>query len=281
MTSERILYVSDMDGTLLGADSQLSDYTVDALNRLIGGCGMLFTVATARTPATVVPLMSRVRAQLPFVVMSGAALWDPVTASFGQVQVIGEEVVTAVVEIFARHRMAPMVYRRHGNRMHATHCGLLSPAEQTFVEQRQNLPLKEFRLNQSDYTAAAGDDAMLIFAMNDYGRLKRVADDVRSRINAEVMFYHDIFDPAVGLLEIYRAGTTKAAAIKRLARQVGADRIVAFGDNRNDIAMLQAADVAVAVGNAVPELKNVAQVAIGNNTDNAVANYLIKQFEPL
>ena len=50
------LYVSDMDGTLLGSDSRLSAASALMLNRAIAG-GVLVTVATARTPAPEVPLM--------------------------------------------------------------------------------------------------------------------------------------------------------------------------------------------------------------------------------
>ena len=58
----RTLYVSDMDGTLLNEESVLSPGTIDTLNRVIEDLGGLFTVATARTPATVVPLMQDVHA---------------------------------------------------------------------------------------------------------------------------------------------------------------------------------------------------------------------------
>ena len=76
------LYVSDLDGTLLGEDSQLSAVTVATLNRIIEELGGLFTVATARTPATVVPLMQEVHARLPFIVIGGSAMWNPVTGSY-------------------------------------------------------------------------------------------------------------------------------------------------------------------------------------------------------
>ena len=45
------------------------------LNRLIGQ-GMLFTVATARTPATVVDLLAGVDLRLPAVLMTGTLLYD-------------------------------------------------------------------------------------------------------------------------------------------------------------------------------------------------------------
>ena len=82
MNTNKTLYVSDLDGTLLGEDSRLSAVTVATLNHVIGELGGLFTVATARTPATVVPLMSQVHSTLPFIVMSGAALWNAATACF-------------------------------------------------------------------------------------------------------------------------------------------------------------------------------------------------------
>lgn len=56
-----------------------------------------------------------------------------------------------------------------------------------------------------------------------------------------------------------------------LARQVGAERITAYGDNINDLPILNIADDAVAVENAVPEVKAVASRVIGPNTSDAVA----------
>ena len=63
------LYVSDMDGTLLNSNSVLSQYTTDKLNEFIANEGVLFTVATARTPATVVSLMSNIKASAEEIVL--------------------------------------------------------------------------------------------------------------------------------------------------------------------------------------------------------------------
>jgi hypothetical protein len=93
------------------------------------------------------------------------------------------------------------------------------------------------------------------------------------------MLYHDIFDESEGYLEIFTAGTSKAAAIRNLAREVGAERVVVFGDNRNDIAMMQAADHSVAVGNAFPEVKAAASEVIGPNTDDSVARWIEQELE--
>jgi len=269
------LYVSDLDGTLLGEDSQLSAVTVATLNRIIGELGGLFTVATARTPATVVPLMQQVHARLPFIVIGGSAMWNPVTMSYEHTRGIDDMTVNAVADVFDRRGAHPFIYRRHGkNLLHTHHYGPLSPQEERFIAERQHLPLKQFFLDDRDFRHS-DDEALLIFSMNKYAVLKSIADDLRTSVpTCSVMVYHDIFDESEGYLEIFSAGTSKAAAIRDLARQLGAGRVVVFGDNRNDIAMMQAADFSVAVDNAFTEVKAVASEVIGPNTVDSVARWI-------
>jgi Cof subfamily protein (haloacid dehalogenase superfamily) len=272
------LYVSDLDGTLLGEDSQLSAVTVATLNRIIGELGGLFTVATARTPATVVPLMQQVHARLPFIVIGGSAMWNPVSMSYEHTRGIDDMTVNAVADVFDRRGAHPFIYRRHGkNLLHTHHYGPLSPQEERFIAERQHLPLKQFFLDDRDFRHS-DDEALLIFSMNKYAVLKSIADDLRTSVpTCSVMVYHDIFDESEGFLEIFSAGTSKAAAIRDLARQLGAGRVVVFGDNRNDIAMMQAADFSVAVDNAFTEVKAVASEVIGPNTADSVARWIEKE----
>lgn len=274
----KTLYVSDLDGTLLDDYSQLSSGTVATLNRIIGELGGMFTVATARTPATVVPLMQEVHATLPFIVIGGSAMWNPVTGCFEQTRGIDETTVNAVTDVFDRHGTSPFIYRRHGSSLlHTHHYGPLSPQEERFVAERQHLPLKKFFLEDHDFRHS-DDEALLMFSMNKYAKLKAIADDLKESVaTCAVMVYHDNFDPSEGYLEIFTAGTSKAAAIRKLAQQVGAERVVVFGDNRNDIAMMQAADHSVAVGNAFPEVKAAASEVIGPNTDDSVARWIEKE----
>lgn len=274
----RTLYVSDMDGTLLGEDSRLSAVTVETLNRVIGELGVLFTVATARTPATVVPLMQQVRATLPFIVIGGSAMWNPVEGCYEHTRGIDSATVDAVCDVFDHHGAYPFIYRRHDGRLlHTHHYGPLSTQEARFVAERQHLPLKRFFLDDPHYRHN-DDEALLIFSMNKFALLDAIARDLqRSVPTCSVMVYHDIFDPNEGYLEIFTSGTSKAAAIRQLAREVGADRVVVFGDNRNDIAMMQAADYSVAVGNAFPEVKAIASEVIGPNTADSVPRWIQRE----
>ena len=69
------LFVTDLDGTLLSTDSRVSPESAHIISELTRQ-GALITVATARTPATVEPLLRNTLTTPPAIVMTGAALWD-------------------------------------------------------------------------------------------------------------------------------------------------------------------------------------------------------------
>ena len=272
---KKTLYVSDLDGTLLDRNSQLSEESISTLNRLINECGVNFTIATARTPATVVGIMERIHSRLPFIVMNGAATWDNIGRRFISTSPFDNSTLEQVCNIFEAHGLNPMVYRRNGNSIEVHHCGQFSPQEQEFVEERKRLS-KKFHLNDPAYKIN-DNEALLIFAMNDYSRLKPIYNDVIKHINCSSVCYHDIFDPSAGLMETYAPGVSKAVAIRRLADEIGAERLIVFGDNRNDIPMMKIADYAVAPENAIDEVKAIAHEVIGPNYTHSVAQFIASQ----
>ena len=76
--------------------------------------------------------------------------------------------------------------------------------------------------------------------------------------------------------EISAAGVTKAAGLAWLCERHGvtADQVVAFGDMPNDIPLLSWAGRGVAVGNAHPALRAVADEVTDTNDEDGVARYL-------
>jgi hydroxymethylpyrimidine pyrophosphatase-like HAD family hydrolase len=52
--------------------------------------------------------------------------------------------------------------------------------------------------------------------------------------------------------------------------------VIAFGDNFNDISMLEAAGTGIAMGNADEAVKARADVVIGENSTDTIAEYLYK-----
>lgn len=74
-------------------------------------------------------------------------------------------------------------------------------------------------------------------------------------------------------LEILSKRVDKGTGVKMLADHLGIaqENVMALGDQGNDIAMVNYAGVGVAMGNAIPELKEIAQFVTGTNIEDGVA----------
>ncbi len=73
-----------------------------------------------------------------------------------------------------------------------------------------------------------------------------------------------------------KSGITKEKAIRELCSSgvVRADEIISFGDDYVDIGMLNVSGLGIAMGNAVPEVKEVANIVIGSNDEDGIAQWL-------
>ncbi|MFS4467595.1 Cof-type HAD-IIB family hydrolase [Maribacter sp. 2210JD10-5] len=82
------------------------------------------------------------------------------------------------------------------------------------------------------------------------------------------------------LIEIAPKTVSKLSAIKLLLKEKETlQDVIAFGDNYNDIEMLQHCGLGVAVGNAREEVKAIADEITLKNTDNGVAHFLNNHLE--
>lgn len=272
------MYVTDLDGTLLTPEGCVSDRSARMITDLTRQ-GALITVATARTPATVELLLTDTHTVLPAIVMTGATLWNRSTMSYTDTSFLDPITADDIAGRFARHGVAPFVYTLDDNKLlKVYHNGEMNEKERDFVAIRRSLALKQFIIDDPKGLGASLSEAIMFFAMGDRERVFALADDLRENVDCSVSNYVDIFGADTGILEVFAPRISKAEAVKRLAKSVNANRIVVFGDNLNDIPMLQVADTAVAVGNALPEVKDVADVVIGDNTTDAVARYIAEDF---
>ncbi|MEM9465557.1 MAG: HAD-IIB family hydrolase [Actinomycetota bacterium] len=87
---------------------------------------------------------------------------------------------------------------------------------------------------------------------------------------------HHATSSGINFAEITPSGADKGAALARLCAQLDivAEEVVAFGDNLNDLTMLTWAGRGVAMGNALDEVKSVADEVTSTNVDFGVARIL-------
>lgn len=270
------LYVSDLDGTLMQPDATISEKSARLLNSAIAR-GAQFTVATARTPATVAGILSDIDMRLPAIVMTGASVWNPKTGLYSDIRHFSCDAARRLIETYRDTDTNSFIFTLDNNIIDIYHVGgQLNPIQQQFYQERKNSPFKRFHLSDDGSDTLPDDLSKLILAYTMLPDAKAFSTyQVSSQIpGIRAQYYHDIFGPEVGILEAFADDATKANAVRAMAERIGADRIVCFGDNINDLPMMAVADVAVAVENALPEVKDAADVVIGPNTSDAVAKYI-------
>lgn len=83
---------------------------------------------------------------------------------------------------------------------------------------------------------------------------------------------YDVLMVGPDWMEIMPKGVSKASAIKRIVERLGLtmDDVMAFGDAQNDIQMIKEVGVGVAMGNAMDEVKAVADYVCDTNENNGI-----------
>ncbi|WP_164506850.1 Cof-type HAD-IIB family hydrolase [Lapidilactobacillus bayanensis] len=83
-----------------------------------------------------------------------------------------------------------------------------------------------------------------------------------------------------GYIDVMPKSATKASGLAKLAAQlkIDASEIMAIGDQKNDLAMLNYVGLPVAMGNGIPEVKSIAKFVTATNDEGGVAQALLKVF---
>jgi len=275
----RQLFVSDLDGTLLDGDSRVSRRSAAMLADL-SARGALITCATARTPATVSGLLADCHLHLPAIVFTGAAEWDVERKCYTRLMLMDRATADDVSAECRAAGVNLMRYTIAADHIIDAYCtGLpVCESERQFIESRSGLPFKRWHMLEPVPDRAA-DRTLMFFAISSVERVTEVAQRLRRRDDCAVSAYAEFPGSEVGILEVFAPGVSKAGAVSRLARRLGVERVTVFGDNLNDLSMMAVADVAVAVENAAPEVRQAADIVIGSNSSDSVARYIAAQLQ--
>ena len=277
----RTLYITDLDGTLLDSTGHVTETSRSLLNRAIAD-GALVSVATARTPATISTLIKGIDISLPMVVMTGAALWDMKKNRYYDVRFHRPETARKLLDIYIEENLPTFIYSLGEDHIiHIYHLGPMDELARQFMEERDKSPFKIFHVGAdgSSDTLPPLDRVLLFLTMQPTEAARRVYERVCEAGDCRPIFYHDSYGDEIAELEVFAADASKAVGVREVAKIAGADSVVAFGDNMNDLPMLRAADHSVCVANAVEEVKATAAETIGPNTDDSVARYILNHTE--
>lgn len=264
----RVLYISDLDGTLLRSDSMISEYTSQVINELTSK-GMLFSYATARSYLTSVKVTKGLHARIPLITYNGAVILQNDTYEIMKKNTFPETDAKEISDTLAERDVHPIVYAY-----------IAGKERFSYLYQKCNNAARAFLLTRkgdvrdrpvSSEDALNQGDVFYFTCIDGYDKLEPIY--IRLKEKYHCIFQRDIYS-GEQWLEIIPKTVSKANAILQLKEYLKADRIVAFGDGKNDIEMFEIADEAYAVENAVNELKAIATGIIGSNDSDGVARWL-------
>ena len=270
MDKSRILYVSDLDGTLMRNDETISAYTERTLNELIEE-GLAFTYATARSVESARTITGGLRLKLPVVTRNGTVLADNSTGRHLEKALFTEEEVRLLKELLPELPEYGFVSCFIGDEMIKTYIpGKHTPGMEKYLRKNEH----DTRLRP-----AADPGSMFIgqpgyvTLIDDREKIAPIYERVRNYPSWECLFQKDTYWDEYWL-EICPQNCTKARAVLKLKETFGFEKLVVFGDSVNDLSMFRSADESYAVANAIDELKEAATAVIGSNEEDAVADFL-------
>lgn len=275
------LIALDMDGTLLNGSSKISSRTKEVLYKLIDK-GYEIVIATGRNYKEAIRLTGEF-SSFHYINNNGSSLID----KEGNVLIkkhFSKKLLEDIMDLFKKYNLI--------------NCAFLTKDEiivedkgkfyEDYIDLYKRHAVEEFELDHAYEELDAKNYAVIPNANNKVGEIdKNIQKVYFSGDKKELKLLNEdlieVIDEnlnisATGInLEINLGDISKGNALKKLAKylDISLDKMIAFGDSENDIAMLESAGVSVVMGNSHFEyLKEKADIIAPGNDEDGVAEIL-------
>lgn len=269
---ERILYVTDLDGTLLNRQDSINPFSIQTINDLVDR-GMIFTYATARSLVSASKVTVGLSTNIPIIAYNGAFIIHPATGDILSKEDYNEEERAKVREVLIQYNISPMVY------------SFINGIEKvSWIPEKENEGVKRYlSIRQGDKRFRAVHDIESLYegemfyftCIGEKDELLPVYDIFSKDDRYRCTMQQELYRPEYWC-EIMPAKASKKNAIQKLKELWNCDKVVSFGDAINDIPMFEISDECYAVENAVDELKAHATGIIESNDNDGVAKWLLE-----
>ncbi len=252
------LLAIDLDGTLLTPQRLITRRTYAALAQAVDA-GMLLVIATGQTPNVLRAVCADLPLNAPQIVYNGAMLADTRSGSIQYEQLVPEE---HILPTLARLREAGLYRGYHTHEYVYVDRG--TPGARNWY--RSPVPPA---LEVADITSIYPQPCIKLVGVGDEHTLRQKREELAS-LFADQLY---VTQASRDLLEFLHPAVSKGNALRRLAQllNIAPEEVVAFGDNHNDIGMLQFAGLGIAMGNAHDEVKAAADYVTRRNSEEGVA----------
>lgn len=258
------LIVSDMDGTLLNSDHEVSDEFFRIFEKLKQR-GILFAVASGRQYYSLMERMKPIKDELTFIAENGAIVMEK-----------GEQVFLQPMEKDIVHRVIKEVREIGGKYL------VLCGRKQAYIESTDPEFMKPFLEHYEKYKVVddlldVEDDVFLKLTIcdltgaekNSLPRVQHFANELQVKLSGEIW------------IDFNDKKAHKGNALKALQdlHGLGKENTMAFGDYLNDMELFEHAEISFAVENAHKDVKEMAKYRTSSNNNRGVESILADLIE--
>lgn len=247
----------DMDGTLLTPKHELSERTIASIKK-INNTGIAVVLATGRMTSAVQKHWKKLG--IPGLVVShnGALVKDLETKDVYYHQTISDDIVAKTLKYFEDKNS--VIHFNVNDFVYLTTPNLYSKRYSRELQIDLKYVAQFEEIKESPTT---------ILLMDTKETLQQFLAKLEGEYDHVLMpWFSDIW-----WLQLLPLDTSKGKSVIAVAERLGIspESIISFGDSYNDKEMLQLSGLGVAMDNAVPELKKIADFVTLSNQDDGVA----------
>lgn len=265
-TDGRLLITVDIDGTLINTEYEdgLRSREIAAV-RAVRAAGHEVALCTGRNEKSCARIVASAEGALddtPLVLLNGAVVFGGEPRRLLRHATMDRGVVADLIAVFRRHGLAPMLFDSDAQGGVVTHENLpLNSVLRRYVDRRRQT-VGGIRV-VDDLLAALPASSLELGTIDRTDLVLEATAEVRAGMGDRVRVINTqslLADEAFLWMEVYERNCDKGSGVKVLAEELGfpGERIVAIGDNYNDLDMFAVAGWRVAMGNAPREVLRAA-----------------------
>lgn len=257
------LIAIDIDDTLINDDKEVTPATREALERAVNK-DVVVTLATGRAYASGQAIARQIGLNVPIITYQGALIKNLLDEAVLYERYVPQDAAHKIFEFCIEHNLHLQTY-----------------IDDKLYAREENQKLIDYvALNKTkyyvepDFVKLVAQPTPKMLIIDEPAYLDEIAPKLRELLGDAV----HITKSKPNFLEIMHQEGTKGHALKFLANHFGCtlDQTIAIGDSWNDHEMLEAAGLGVAMGNAIPALKEIADYITASNNEDGVKQVIEK-----
>ncbi|UOQ86532.1 Cof-type HAD-IIB family hydrolase [Gracilibacillus salinarum] len=266
MPTNRHLIALDLDGTLLTDEKEISAYTKSMVQQAMKE-GHIVVIATGRPHRASISYYHQLGLETPMVNFNGALIHHPTDNKWD------------VLHTPLPNRTAKKIIQTCYD----------FEVENIFAEIKDNMYLDRFDQQFLDiFTEPEQEDLITVGSLKNHLTEDPTSllihpkphhvEELRQYLNDKhaSIIEHRKWGVPWDIIEVVRKGINKAVGLKKIAHyyHIPVENIIAFGDEDNDLEMIEFAGVGVSMGNAIDELTQISNYQTKTNEEDGIGSFL-------